>query len=210
MHESVDLAASWRRAWRGIGAADDGDALHASLISAYREPHRRYHTLQHLAECIELFDRVGALAPHAAEVEVGLWFHDAVYDVQRSDNEARSADWLGEAADASGIAGDVTQRICALIMATRHAALPRGADAQLLVDIDLAILAADEARFAEYERQIRAEYAFVPEATFAARRRAVLAGFLARERIYSTPRLHDELERRARANLAKAIAPHAG
>src|SRR4029079_14763196 len=88
MHESVDLAASWRRAWRGIGAADDGGALHASLISAYREPHRRYHTLQHLAECIELFDRVGALAPHAAEVEVGLWFHDAVYDVQRSDNEA--------------------------------------------------------------------------------------------------------------------------
>jgi predicted metal-dependent HD superfamily phosphohydrolase len=159
-----------------------------------------------LGECIDLFERVGALAAHPAEVEVGLWFHDAVYDVQRSDNEARSADWLREAAGAAGISADVTERVRALIMATRHAALPQGGDEQLLVDIDLAILAADDARFAEYERQIRAEYAFVPDATFAARRRAVLARFRDRERIYSTPRLHDELERAARANLARAIA----
>jgi predicted metal-dependent HD superfamily phosphohydrolase len=206
---SVELEASWRRCWRGIGARDDADALFASLVAAYREPHRRYHTLQHLGECIELFERVRALAARAAEVEVALWFHDAVYDVQRSDNEARSADWLRAAADTGGVATDVTERVCALIMATRHAALPQGADEQLLVDIDLAILAAPEPRFAEYERQIRAEYAFVPEATFTARRRAILAGFLDRDRIYSTPRLHDELERPARANLAKAIAAHA-
>ena len=205
---SVALQASWRRAWRGIGAGDDADALCASLMSAYREPDRRYHTLQHLSECIDLFERVRALAAHAAEVEVGLWFHDAVYDVHRSDNEARSADWLRAAAGPAGIATDVTERVRALIMATRHAELPTGADERLLVDIDLAILAADEARFAEYERQIRAEYAFVPEATFAARRRALLAAFLERERIYGTPRLHDELERRARANLAGAIAAH--
>ena len=206
---SAAFDASWRRAWRGIGARSDGDAVLAALMAAWREPHRRYHTLQHLLECIDLLERVGALATHRAEVEVGLWFHDAVYDVQRSDNEARSADWLREAAGADGVAGDVVARIYELIMATRHAALPTGSDEQLLVDIDLAILAADEPRFAEYERQIRAEYAFVPETTFAARRRAVLAAFLDRERIYSTPRLHDELERPARANLARALASHA-
>ena len=206
---SVDLQASWQRAWRGIGARSGGDSLRAALMAAWREPQRRYHTLQHLGECLDLFERVDALAAHRAEVEVGLWFHDAVYDVQRSDNEARSAAWLRDAARADGVAGDVVERICALIMATRHAALPRGVDAQLLVDIDLAILAAAEPRFAEYERQIRAEYAFVPEATFRARRRAVLAGFLARERIYSTAQLHDELEARARANLAAASAAHA-
>jgi len=206
---SADLEASWRRCWRGIGARSDGDDVLAAVLAAWREPQRRYHTLQHLGECVALFERVGALATHPAEVEVGLWFHDAVYDVGRSDNEARSADWLREAAGADGVAVDVVERICALIMATRHAALPTGVDAQLFVDIDLAILAADEARFAEYERQIRAEYAFVPEATFRTRRRAVLGGFLERERIYSTPRLRDELEARARANLANAIAAHA-
>ena len=206
---SANLEASWRRCWRGIGARSDGDTVRAAVLGAWREPHRRYHTLQHLGECITLFERVGALATHPAEVEVGLWFHDAVYDVERSDNEARSADWLREAAGADGVAVDVVERICALIMATRHAALPTGVDAQLFVDIDLAILAADEARFAEYERQIRAEYAFVPEATFRARRRAVLGGFLERERIFSTPRLRDELEPRARANLDNALAAHA-
>jgi predicted metal-dependent HD superfamily phosphohydrolase len=206
---SVDVQASWHRAWRGIGAQSEGDALRVALMAAWREPQRRYHTLQHLGECVDLLEQVGALAAHRAEVEVGLWFHDAVYDVQRSDNEARSAEWLRGAARADGIAGDVVERICALIMATRHAALPSGVDAQLLVDIDLAILAAAEPRFAEYERQIRAEYAFVPEATFRLRRRTVLAGFLARERIYSTARLHDELEARARANIAAATAAHA-
>jgi predicted metal-dependent HD superfamily phosphohydrolase len=206
---SVDLRASWQRAWRGIGAHSDGDALHTALMTAWRQPHRRYHTLQHLGECLDLFERVGALAAQRAEVEVGLWFHDAVYDVQRSDNEARSAEWLRDAARADGVAGDVVERICALIMATRHAALPSGVDAQLLVDIDLAILAAAEPRFAEYERQIRAEYAFVPESTFRARRRTVLAGFLARERIYSTARLYDELEASARVNLAHSTAAHA-
>ena len=181
----------------------------AAVLAAWREPQRRYHTLQHLGECVALFERVGALATHPAEVEVRLWFHDAVYDVGRSDNEARSADWLREAAGADGVAAAAAERICALIMATRHAALPTGVDAQLFVDIDLAILAADESRFAEYERQIRAEYAFVPEATFRTRRRAVLGGFLERERIFSTPRLRDELEPRARANLANALAAHA-
>jgi len=68
-----------------------------------------------------------------------------------------------------------------------------------------AILAAGAARFAEYERQVRAEYAFVPDPTFAARRREILAAFLGRERSYSTPRLHGELELCARANLAAAI-----
>jgi predicted metal-dependent HD superfamily phosphohydrolase len=206
---TIDLALPWRRAWRGIGARSDGDALCAAVMAAWREPHRRYHTLQHLGECIDLFERVGALAAHRAEVEVGLWFHDAVYDAQRSDNEARSADWLREAAGADGVDGDVVERICGLIMATRHAALPSGIDAQLLVDIDLAILAAAAPRFADYERQIRAEYAFVPDATFVARRHAVLAAFLDRERIYSTSRLHDELEQRARVNLARALAAHA-
>jgi predicted metal-dependent HD superfamily phosphohydrolase len=201
---SANLEASWRRCSRS-----DGDTVRAAVLGAWREPQRRYHTLQHLGECITLFERVGALASHPAEVEVGLWFHDAVYDVERSDNEARSADWLREAAGADGVAAAAAERICALIMATRHAALPTDVDAQLLVDIDLAILAADEARFAEYERQIRVEYALVPEATFRARRRAVLGGFLERERIFSTPRLRDELEPRARANLANALAAHA-
>jgi predicted metal-dependent HD superfamily phosphohydrolase len=176
-----------------------------ALLAAYREPQRSYHTLQHLRECVERFAACRDLAARPAEVEIALWFHDAVDDVRRHDNERR----LG--ARRARAAADVIARVDALVTATRHARATAGsADEELLVDIDLAILGADGARFAEYEAQIRREYAHVADAEFRARRSAVLAAFLARDPIYRTARLRAELEARARANLALAIAGNVG
>src|SRR6185295_1221583 len=113
------------------------------------------------------------------EVEIALWFHDAVYDVHRHDNERRSADWARDALAGAGVAATAIARVEALVMATRHATTtPGSADEELLVDIDLAILGADAARFAEYAAQIRREYAHVADAEFRAGRSAVLAAFL--------------------------------
>jgi len=208
-HDVDVLARSWRRAWDTLGATGDGAAVRDALLAAYGEPQRSYHTLQHLRECIERFGACRDLAARPAEVEIALWFHDAVYDVRRHDNERRSADWARAAL--AGAAADIVVRVDALVMATRHAtATPGNADEELLVDIDLAILGADAARFGEYEAQIRREYAHVPEAEFRAGRSAVLAAFLARDPIYRTPRLRPELEARARANLALAIAGNVG
>ena len=204
------LTRSWRRAWRGIGAAGTGLELRASLQAAYEEPARRYHTLQHLRECLTEFERHRPLAEHAAEVELALWFHDAVYEIGRADNEAQSAEWARRALHAAGVAQDPVGRIVALVLATRHAEAPRGTDAQLLVDIDLAILGASPARFDEYEAQIRAEYAHVPDAEFRPRRRALLAALLARDRLYSTAPLRAELEGRARTNLRRSIQALSG
>jgi len=201
----ADLQRSWIRAWCGIGARDDGAAVCAALLAAYGEAQRSYHTLQHLHECIDRFETCSDLAARPAEVEAALWFHDAVYDVRRFDNERRSADWARAAALASDVPREVAEQLAALVMATRHAKVPVGADAQLLVDIDLAILGADGDRFAEYERQIRREYAHVAAPVFTAKRREVLAGFLAREQIYATARLRAELEPKARANLSLAL-----
>lgn len=72
------------------------------------------------------------------------------------------------------------QRVRALIMATCHDAEPEGDDARRLVDIDLAILGADPARFAEYDAQVREEYRWVPDWLYRRKHREVLAGFLAR------------------------------
>jgi len=203
----ADLQRSWKRAWQGLGAGDDGASVSAALLAAYDEPQRSYHTLQHLHECIDRFETSTDLTVRPAEIEIALWFHDAVYDVFRADNERRSAEWARDATVASGVPAEVAERIAALVLATKHStAMPASVDEQLLVDIDLAILGADRKRFAEYERQIRREYAHVPEPVFQAKRRALLAGFMARERLYGTPRLHDELEERARANLSLAIA----
>ena len=199
--------AEWHRMWMALGAPSMHGGLFNQLVRAYGEPQRHYHTLQHLRECLAHWEAASSLARHPEQVELALWFHDAVYDPRRQDNEARSAEWASASMLAAGCAPELAQRVAALVLATAgHEAAAGDADAQLLLDIDLAILGAAPARFAEYERQIRAEYLHVLEPDFRAGRARVLAGFLARPRIYATPPFHDALELRARENLAGALA----
>ena len=200
------LLANWNAAWRALGVASADEALCIELQRRYGEPQRHYHTLQHLGECLTWFEREQALAERPGEVALALWFHDAIYDVHAHDNEARSAEWARSALLASGVQGEAAERVHALVIATRHDAVPEGRDAELLIDIDLSILGAERERFDEYERQVHAEYAFVPDEVRLPRRRAILQRFLAREAIYATPRMHALLEARARANLARSIA----
>jgi predicted metal-dependent HD superfamily phosphohydrolase len=199
------LSLSWQRAWRDLGAQPSSDGFER-LLGAWREPQRRYHTLQHLAECIAGLGSVRDRVEAPGEVELALWFHDAVYDVRRDDNEARSAAWAREEMLAAGIGAAAAGRVHALVMATRHAAAPETPDGRLLVDIDLSILGATEDRFAQYEAQVRDEYAWVDEATYRRRRREVLTAFLARPTIYGSEPFRALLEATARANLQRSIA----
>ncbi|MCX7503949.1 HD domain-containing protein [Delftia tsuruhatensis] len=196
--------ASWQHAWSALGASAPQPVL-AELLQSYSEPQRHYHTLQHLGEAMGLLQPALGLAAHPGEVALALWFHDAVYETQAKDNEARSADWAVAVVRGQGLPAEVAGRVHGLIMATCHTAQPSGIDAQLLVDADLGILAADPLRFAEYELQVRAEYEWVPLPLYRAKRREVLQGFMQREAIYCTDWFRQRLEARARCNLAQAL-----
>lgn len=203
------LAIRWDAAWRSLGLPAPAAAVRDDLLRRWSEPQRRYHTPRHLAECLALFERHRALARHPGEVAIALWYHDAVYETAAAApgaNERASADLAAAALHAAGAAPEGAGRVHALVLATRYDAEPADADAALLVDIDLAILGAAPARFAEYERQIRAEYTHVPPALFARKRGEILRAFLARPAIFATSALRGELEAPARANLAAAIA----
>jgi predicted metal-dependent HD superfamily phosphohydrolase len=200
------LERSWRRAWAGIGARGDGLVLRDALLAAWSEPQRHYHTLRHLLDSLELVEPVLASAQHPAELELALWFHDAVYALRAGDNEARSADWAAEALRGAGVDPAAVVRVVALVLATRHDALPASDDERLLVDVDLAILGADPERFDEYEAEVRQEYAWVPRPLFRRKRREILQGFLARDAIYSTATFRSRFEAPARANLARSIS----
>lgn len=196
-------------AWRLLTAAlgfkrQHADEMLQQLLQHYSAAGRDYHNLQHLQECIYYFNQVRHLALHPGEVALALYFHDVVYNPQAADNERKSADMAVAFLQAEHVDVAVIQRVDDLIMATKthQATTP---DQQLLVDIDLAILAAPEARFAEYQQQIRQEYAFVPEAQFQQKRAEVLAGFLQRERIYQTDYFYQRLEGWARVNLQYAL-----
>ncbi len=191
----------WHQAWDLLGLPAPCGAALPDLLRRYREPQRHYHTLQHLEECFAGFDLLRDAAAHPGEVALALWFHDAVYDVRRHDNEERSAALAVHCLRAAGAAGDAVQRVHALVMATQSHDAAGDPDHGILLDIDLAILAAPPARFAQYEHQVRAEYAHVAEAAYRAGRRRVLDGFMARPRIYRTARFFAAYEAAARENL---------
>ena len=197
---------SWQRSWAALGLTPPAD-LQQRLLPAYAEPQRHYHTQQHLAECLAHFDAVWQQAQRPGEVAMALWFHDAIYDVKAKDNELRSAQWAVQALKDCGAADETCQRVHALIMATCHTETPAEAsteaDAKLLVDIDLAILGASPERFAEYDAQVAAEYAWVPRLVYRFKRKQVLNSFLQRDAIYLTPHFHQRLEAQARRNLSQ-------
>ncbi|NJD06955.1 MAG: N-methyl-D-aspartate receptor NMDAR2C subunit [Methylococcaceae bacterium] len=199
------LHTRWAEPWRQLGAPARTGLL-SELLDRYSEAQRAYHTAQHLEECFGWFDRVRSRCLRPAEVELALWFHDAVYDPRRTDNEERSAAWVQRELAAAALGDAVAGRVRDLVLATAHGAIPDELDACLLVDVDLSILAADRGRFAEYETQVRQEYAWVDDAAFAAGRSRVLRGFLERPSVYLTEWFREKLETTARRNLTRALA----
>lgn len=202
-----------RERWLGLCdrmEVDEAAERFDAVAAAYAEPHRHYHTAAHVVECLGVLDESDIDPEHPDEVEVAVWMHDVVYRPARGDNEERSAElaarWL-----AGCIGGPAAaDRVRALIAATDHAAPTGDPDGALVQDVDLHVLGSPEKRYAEYERQIRAEYRFVPAVIFRRRRAAVLSGFLARQPLYATEWFRGRFEERARTNLTAELDRLAG
>ena len=189
--------------WNRLHLLGDGSAWHTSLLKCYAETQRAYHTMQHLEECFLILDdakRTGLIAQPDL-IEMALWFHDAVYDPQSSENEALSAEMAREALGSSEMAREVAR----LILLTKSHQPGDGPDDAWIIDIDLAILAQPMERVLEYERQIRAEYAWVPEAVYVENRAEILSGFVYRQHLYLTEWARERFETQARENLRALI-----
>jgi predicted metal-dependent HD superfamily phosphohydrolase len=201
--------ARWKQPWAELGLEARME-LHADLRNAYSEPERAYHTLHHIAECLQLLQQTQGLARSSPSIELAIWFHDAIYDPRRGDNEERSALWAKAELRRAGASLALQDRIVSLVMVTCHNSEPQTQDEELMSDIDLAILGAGSRRFDEYERQVRQEYAHVPTQQFRPGRRKILNEFLAREHIYFTEWFRTRREAQARTNLQRSLTRLAG
>jgi len=200
----TDWTARWQHTWQALDSPTPPEPVLDALLARYREPQRHYHTLQHLTECFTAFDLLRSQSSHPGEIELALWYHDAVYDPQRHDNEALSAALAVDRLYEAGAAATVIERVHDLIMATQSHEAGDDPDRAIMLDVDLAILGAAPARFADYERQIRAEYAHVPDDAYRTGRARVLAGFAARDPLYRTALFHARYERQAKRNMQHA------
>jgi len=195
----------WLEFWPKLGALNSSEPYFAALVAHYSAPHRAYHNLAHILDCLDQFTPARHLAHDATTVEMAVWYHDAIYDPRAKDNEERSADLAASVADELSLPVSFKQTVNALILATKKHDASLTRDAAVLVDVDLSILGRAPHRFDEYEHQIRQEYDWVPADAFAAGRSAVLETFLARPAIYNTELFRTKCEHQARENLKRSI-----
>ena len=195
----------WRSLWARLGARGDPAPPFEGLVARYSESHRAYHTLDHVAHCLDEFEAARTLALEPSVVELALWLHDVVYDPRAKDNEEKSAARALEIARYAGLPDALGRRVSDMILASAHHAAPDDPDTRLFTDIDLSILGQPEAAFDEYERRVRQEYAWVPEALFRAGRSAILRSFLERPSLYGTDFFRGKYQNAARANLERSL-----
>lgn len=192
----------WTRACTDVGVAPDGSD-YRRVRRAWSGMSRHYHTLTHLDACLHEFEGARELAVRWGEVELALWFHDAVYRSWRRDNEQQSADLAARILRAASI--ESVERIRQMVLATMHRDEGLAGDTALVVDIDLSILGQPPKIYAHFERAIRREYWWVSRARYVAGRSAVLKKFLGRAAIYQHDLFYDRYESQARANIAAAL-----
>jgi predicted metal-dependent HD superfamily phosphohydrolase len=203
--DRMELEQRWEAMAARAKWAGDTKAVWSELAAAYDGSGRHYHDLRHVLHCLRILDEVRSECEDADAVEAAIWFHDAVYDATRPDNEARSANLAERQLRALGAAEPFVVRVHDLILDTRHTAPPTSADGRWLVDIDLSILGAPAEDYDAYDPAIRREYAHVPDAAYRLGRSSVLRSFLARTSIYLTEYFRERYEVTARENLARSI-----
>ena len=194
----------WNRLCLRLGLSADSET-YSDLIDAHAHKQRAYHTLDHIAACLRHLDDVRPQADKPDEIEMALWFHDAVYKPLSSTNEEDSADWAGDWLFSRHAKPDVIARITDHILDTKNHDTPTSIDRKFMLDIDLSILGTPTNIYNEYEKNIRFEYRRVPKFIYRKKRVEILSYFLKRDRLYATDYFYERLETQARENLSQAI-----
>ncbi|MFE7742935.1 metal-dependent phosphohydrolase [Nocardia sp. NPDC057455] len=188
-------------------AGEQSGAVGSDLIGRYREPHRRYHTMDHLAAMLSVIDELGRDADDVAAVRYAAFFHDAIYAVDRADNEERSAELAETTLPALGATPELVGEVGRLVRLTAtHRTAADDHNGNVLCDADLAILAAEASGYAAYTRAVRAEYRHVPDDLFRTGRAAVLRKLAEQPYLFRTPTARRRYESAARANLEAELA----
>jgi predicted metal-dependent HD superfamily phosphohydrolase len=203
--------AELRRAWRQV-AGSDHELVIADLLARHREPHRRYHTaahvmwvLRHLADLVDALPAAERSQCDAPAIRAAALFHDVIYDPTSSANEANSAALAHRALAELGWPPQRADHVASMILDTATHR-PSSDDAALLIDADLAVLAADAAGYQAYVNGVRAEYGHVSDTGWRVGRANVLRTFLRQPQLFATEVGRARYERRARANITAELA----
>lgn len=182
-----------------------GEMLVDKVRRRYEGRDSKHHTFGHVTDMLAF----------AATREPGDWkvvagailYHDIVYhpEAEPGWNEQQSA-WLAKEELAPYLTPEQLEKVVEYILATaEHEMTVDDPDLALFLDADMAVLGAEPETYDRYAANIREEYGHVPDDLYRPGRTAVLQGFLDREHIYCTQSVREELEDRARENIAREL-----
>lgn len=182
------------------------DNLLIDLTRRYLEPHRRYHTLTHIAHMLQGATQAAQSlgAPLSDEQIAAIWFHDAIYDPKACDNEEQSASLAVKLLSGAGWSAEGIETVRRIVLDTKHHE-PSLEASKPVIDADLQTLALPWDEYLRIGRLIRDEYRHVSDSDWQNGRSHFFKAWLARKQIYYTP-WGAKLEAQARANLARTIA----
>jgi predicted metal-dependent HD superfamily phosphohydrolase len=185
--------------------ADNIVSIYTEIVKSYGEPHRRYHSLEHVRDLISLIEGCNEVEDKPM-LFFAAFFHDVIYKPGSSSNEKESAVVARAAMTQLGLPRQIIEETSHLILLTKtHGDADKIAvtpDMLLFLDIDLSILGAGPARYKQYAAQIREEFKKFPELLFNNGRRNFLRGQLKLPVIYRTKFFRDKFEQQARINIA--------
>ncbi|MEJ2693349.1 MAG: N-methyl-D-aspartate receptor NMDAR2C subunit [Candidatus Thiodiazotropha sp.] len=181
------------------------DEEFSAIHEKYSEPHRHYHTIEHIKSCLESFDLIKGDLKNPEIVELALWLHDVIYDPKKNNNEEMSARFAKDLLNRVGSDSTNSYSTNELIKATKHPSTPTSHDQKYIIDIDLSILGAAPEIYDKYSSQIRREYSHIPSFLYKKGRRKVLESFLSQNTIFHTEHFFSTFENLARNNLEREI-----
>ena len=180
------------------------------LIINYMKPYKFYHTLTHIENSIELFEKNKDLINENSQKEflIALWFHDIIYYPGNSENEKKSAkiaENFCKEIDNSNL--NINQIKKYIIETTNHIVdnINYSDDSyNLFLDIDMSVVGLEN--YEEYEKNIKLEYLNIYDLEeYNIGRIEFLKTLLNKKKIFRTERFFNLYENKARNNILMGI-----
>lgn len=190
------------------GIEKELDEAWLKVEEAYAEPHRHYHTMNHINQFHFVIHKIANLLNSELAFVLAALYHDIIYDPQKKDNELQSAMYAKQALQKLKLPEDIITKVYNMILATIDHKYANDSDTNYFLDTDLIILGSDSLEYQQYAVNIRKEYAIYDEESYKKGRIEVLSKILFQPHIFKTEFFRNTLEQQARINLTKEIEMH--
>lgn len=180
------------------------------IKEAYDAPGRNCHNLGYLEYCFSVFDKKFPRSRRQAALDLAIWFSyfhigpSVSLDQNKEKNAKLAKNFVIDRAKECDF--ELSSLVENLILCTKSNASPHNRVSEVIIDMDRAILAADQETFDKYEDNLRKEYINngVLFVSYLCNRLTFFHKLLSKKRLFYTSELKD-LDPLARSNINRTI-----